>query len=173
MRTSSSLASVASGLRHAVRSVDPDLPLIDIQTQADAITDRMNDERSLARLVSLFGGMALLLATVGLYGTMSYALARRTNEIGIRMAVGASRRNVADMVLRETLALVLAGFALGVPAALAGARVIASRLFEVTPADPLTLAFAATALGVVAAVAAFVPASRAARVDPLVALRCE
>jgi predicted permease len=173
VRTSSSLASVAAGLRHAVHSVDPDLPLIDVQTQADAITERMNDERSLARLVSLFGGMALLLATVGLYGTMSYALARRTNEIGIRMAVGASRRNVADMVLRETLVLVLAGFALGLPAALAGARVIANRLFEITPADPVTLAFAAVALGVVAVVAALVPASRAARIDPLVALRCE
>jgi predicted permease len=173
VRTASSPASVTTALRQAVRSVDADLPLIDIQTQREAIADRMDEERSLARLVSLFGGMALLLATLGLYGTMSYALARRTSEIGIRMAIGASRRDVSSMVLRETLVLVLAGFALGVPAALAAARLIANRLFEITPADPVTLAIAAGTLGVAAIIAAFVPASRAARVDPLIALRSE
>jgi len=171
VRTAGSPKSAAEGLRRAVRSVDPDLPLIDIETQEEAIAGRMDDERSLARLVSLFGGMALLLATVGLYGTVSYALARRTTEIGIRMAVGANRRNVIDMVLRETFLLVLAGFLVGLPAALAAVRFIGSRLFGVTATDPTTLAFAAVALAASALVAACVPALRASRVDPLRALR--
>ena len=173
VRTSGSPKAITAALRQAVRSVDPDLALTGIETQGETIADRMNEERSLARLVSLFGGLALLLATVGLYGTISYALAHRTSEIGIRMAIGASRSDVVHMVLRETLLLVLAGFALGVPAALAGSRVIAGRLFGVTAADPATFAFAAGAMAVVAVAAAFGPASRAARVDPLVALRCE
>ena len=171
IRTAGSPLSVAAGLRRAVRSVDPDLPLINLETQAETVAGRMGDERSLATLVSLFGGMALLLATAGLYGTMSYSLARRTNEIGIRMAVGAARLDVFQMVLRETFLLVLAGFLIGVPVAMAGARLIANRLFGVTPVDPLTFVFAAAALGVVAVIAALVPANRAARVDPLVALR--
>ncbi len=173
IRTTRSAANMSASLRQAVRAVDPDLPLIDVQTQAAVIKDRMSDERSLAQLVTLFGGLALLLATVGLYGTISYALARRTSEIGIRMAVGASRRDVVDLVLRETFVLVLGGFAIGVPVAVAGARLLANRLFGVAPADPVTLAVAAAALAVVAAIAAFVPAHRASRVDPLVALRCE
>jgi len=173
VRTSASPRKIAAGLRQAVHSVDPDLPLINVETQADAVAGQMEDERSLAQLVSVFGALALLLGAVGLYGTMSYSVARRTAEIGIRMAVGAARANVFRMVLRETFVLVLAGFALGVPAALAGARLIANRLFGVSSADPFTFLFAAGLLAAVAAIAAFLPAHRAARVDPLVALRWE
>lgn len=173
IRTAGSPLAVAAGLRRAVHAVDPDLPLIGIETQAEAIAAGMTDERALAKLVSLFGGMALLLATVGLYGTISYSLARRTSEIGIRMTVGASGSAIAQMVLRETFLLVLAGFAVGVPLALAGSRLIASRLFGVTAADPITFIFAAALLSAVAIIAASVPANRAARVDPLVALRWE
>ncbi len=173
IRTAAAPLKVAAALRQAVHSVDPDLPLINVETQADAIAAQMEDERSLAQLVSAFGALALLLAAVGLYGTLSYSLARRTAEIGIRMAVGAARSDVFRMVLRETFALVLAGLALGVPAALAGARLIANRLFGVTAADPGTFLFAAGLLAAVSAISAFLPAHRAARVDPLVALRWE
>jgi ABC-type antimicrobial peptide transport system permease subunit len=147
--------------------------LIGLETQAEAIAAQMDDERALAKLVSLFGAVAVLLAAVGLYGTMSYSLARRTSEIGIRMAVGAARSDVVRMVLRETFQLVLAGFAIGVPLALAGSRLIANRLFGVTPADPATFAAVAALLSAVAVIAACIPANRAARVDPLVALRWE
>ncbi len=173
IRTAGSPLSVAGGLRRAVRAVDPDLPLIGLETQAEAIAAQMDDERALAKLVSLFGAVAVLLAAVGLYGTMSYSLARRTSEIGIRMAVGAARSDVVRMVLRETFQLVLAGFAIGVPLALAGSRLIANRLFGVTPADPATFAAVAALLSAVAVIAACIPANRAARVDPLVALRWE
>jgi predicted permease len=173
VRTSASPLSVVAGLRRAVHAVDPDLPLIDIETQADTIAGRMEDERVLAKLVSLFGIMALLLATVGLYGTMSYSLARRTSEIGIRMAVGATGRDVIRMVFRETFLLVFAGFVIGVPIALAGSRLLANRLFGVTSADPITFLFAAALLSAAAVIAALVPANRASRVDPLVALRWE
>ena len=173
IRTSSNPASVIATLRKVVQAVDPDLALIDIGTQAETISDRMDEERSLAQLVSLFGGMALLLAIVGLYGTVSYALARRTREIGIRMALGAAGRDVVRMVLRETFLLVAAGFVIGVPAALAGSRLIANRLFGIAPVDPVTFAIAAAALAAVAVLATFVPAYRASRVDPLVALRWE
>jgi ABC-type antimicrobial peptide transport system permease subunit len=153
--------------------VDPDLPLIGLQTEARVIAERMSDERSLARLVTLFGLLALLLATVGLYGTVSYALARRTSEIGIRMAIGASRWDVVDMVLRETFLLVIAGFVVGVPVALAASRLVSSRLFGLVAADPVTFGLAAAVLSTVAVVAALVPAQRASRVDPVAALRCE
>jgi predicted permease len=173
IRTAGSPLSVAAGLRKAVRAVDPDLPLTGIETQAEIIAGRMDDERALAKLVSLFGVMALLLAAVGLYGTMSYSLAWRTSEIGIRMAVGAARSDIAQMVLREAFQLVLAGFVIGVPLALAGSRLIANQLFGVTRADPVTFLFAGALLAAVALIAALVPANRAARIDPLVALRWE
>ena len=166
-------SSIIATLRRAVRAVDPDLALIDIGTQEETIVERMDEERSLAKLVSLFGAMALLLAMVGLYGTVSYALARRTSEIGIRMALGAAGRDVLRMVLRETFRLVAMGFVIGVPVAFAGSRLIANRLFGIAPADPVTFAGAAAALATVAVLATIVPAVRASRIDPLVALRWE
>ena len=153
--------------------MDPDLALIDIGTQAETISERMDEERSLAQLVSMFGGMALLLSMVGLYGTVSYAVARRTSEIGIRMALGAGGRDVVSMLFRETFLLVAAGFVVGVPAALAGSRLIANRLYGIVPVDPVTFAAAGAALATVAVLAALVPAFHASRVDPLVALRWE
>ena len=173
IRTSSSPVGLIATLRKVVQSVDPDLALIDIGTQAETIAERMDEERSLAQLVGLFGGMALLLAVVGLYGTVSYALARRTSEIGIRMALGAAGRDVVSMVLRETFLLVAAGFVIGVPAALAASRLIANRLFGIAPIDPVTFAVAGGSLAAVAILATLVPAYRASRVDPLLALRWE
>lgn len=127
----------------------------------------------MAKLSSFFGLLALLLACIGLFGIMSYSVAKRTNEIGIRMALGADRGDVLRLVLREGLAPVLIGVAIGLPAALAGARLITSLLFGLTPADPLTIGVATMLLLGVAALAGYLPARKASRVDPITALRCE
>jgi ABC-type antimicrobial peptide transport system permease subunit len=129
------------------------------------------DAAAIARLSAAFGLLAALLACVGLYGIMAYAVARRTNEIGIRMALGAQSGHVRWMVLRETLALVGAGMLLGIPAAWAGSRLISSQLFGLTAADPLTFAGALLLLAGAGALAGYLPARRAARVNPLVAIR--
>jgi ABC-type antimicrobial peptide transport system permease subunit len=117
--------------------------------------------------------LALLLASIGLYGLMAHAVVRRTREIGIRMALGAERRAIIWMVLRETLVLVIIGVMIGVPAAIGASRLIASQLFGTNPSDPLTLVLGALLLGSVALIAGFLPARRASKVDPLIALRYE
>jgi len=122
-------------------------------------------------LLGLFAAMALALAATGIFGVISYSVSCRTNEIGIRAALGASRGAILRMVLRETLLLTLAGLALGIPCALAGARLVEHLLFGVSPGDPATLAGVAIALTAVAALAGYLPARRATRVDALVALR--
>jgi len=153
--------------------VDKTLSASDIHTVGELVDDSLVRDRLIAKLASFFGALALVLASIGLYGVMSYAVARRTNEIGVRMALGASRGNVLWLVLRETLVMVAIGIAIGLPAALAASRLISNRLFGLSPNDPLTIAFAALALIVVAAVAGLIPARRASRVDPIVALRYE
>jgi ABC-type antimicrobial peptide transport system permease subunit len=130
-------------------------------------------ERLFATLSSFFGLLALALVSIGLYGVMSYTVARRTHEIGIRMALGAHSGDVLRMVMGESLLLVLIGLAIGMAGALAATRLIAGMLFEVTPNDPLTLALATLLMLAVAALAGWLPARRAARVDPMVALRQE
>jgi ABC-type antimicrobial peptide transport system permease subunit len=130
-------------------------------------------ERSIATLSLIFGLLALLLAAIGLYGVMSYDVVRRTHEIGIRMALGASARRVVQLVMREMLGWVVLGGALGLGAALATTRLVESMLFGLKPRDPLTIGLAVLVLLVVAAVAGYLPARRAARVDPLDALRRE
>jgi len=127
----------------------------------------------IANLSSFFGLLALLLACIGLFGIMSYSVARRTNEIGIRMALGAERADVLRLVIREGLKPVLLGICIGLPAAIAGGRLIRSLLFDLEPSDPLTIVLATLLLLAVAALAGYLPARRAARVDPMTALRCE
>jgi ABC-type antimicrobial peptide transport system permease subunit len=137
----------------------------------DLVNGSLAPSRLNAQLISAFSAVALALALVGLYGVMAHSVLQRTQEMGIRMALGASRRNVVAMVLREGGLLILLGLALGTGGALVAARLAASLLFGVSPTDPLTLASTGVLLGAVAVLACYVPARRAARMDPVVALR--
>jgi predicted permease len=163
--------SLIEPLRQMVRAYDPNLPLNDLQPLHAMIDDSISHERMIAKLSAVFGLIALLLASIGLYGVVSYTITRRANEIGIRMALGAKREDVLWMVLRETLLLALAGVAVGVPSALAAARLVASRLFGLTAHDPGTLAAATLVLLLVAVLAGAIPGTRATRVNPTQALR--
>ena len=166
-------ANLSDEVRREVTAVDRNLPIFRARTLLAQTEQSMLKERLLAMLSSFFGALALLLACVGLYGLMAYAVARRTSEIGIRLALGARGDHVMWLVLRETLSLTLAGVAIGVPLALWAARYTKSVLFGISTADPLTFALAAaTSIGV-AALAGYIPARRALRVDPMVALRYE
>jgi len=139
----------------------------------EQVAHNFNQERLIARLTELFGALALILACVGLYGVTAYGVVRRTNEIGIRMALGADRGSVLGLVLRAALAQVGMGLALGIPAALAGGRVLVSQLYGVKSYDPMIIGVAAAVLAVCTVLAASVPARRATRVDPIVALHYE
>jgi len=165
--------AVATAARKAVAAIDPRIPLSDITTQKQVRDKRISQERLFATLCGALAGLAVLLSCIGLYGLMAYNVARRTSEIGLRMALGATGRHVAFPVLREALLLSLIGVAVGLPAAFAAGRLIRSQLYGVAPYDPLALAAAAVALVAVALFAAWLPARRAARIDPMVALRCE
>jgi predicted permease len=166
------VASVAA-IREGVQSIDRNLPMFNVRTQSELIALSFTRERLFATLSSFFGLLALALVSIGLYGVMSYTVARRTHEIGIRMALGAPSGSVLRTVMGESLGLVLAGLTIGLVAALAATRLVAGMLFGLTPTDPPTIALATLLLLAVAAVAAWLPARRAARVDPLVALRHE
>ena len=160
-------------MRREAAAVDANVPLTDVRTQAEAIDGTLAMERMFAAFSAILGVLALVLACVGLYGTMAYTVARRTNEIGVRMALGASRQGVLAMILRESLLIVAFGAAVGLAGAMAATRTIASRLYGVTPTDAPTLAGATAFLIAVAITAAALPALRAAKLDPLTALRCE
>ena len=172
VRTANS-AGVAPAVLREMQQLCRDVPTFEMQTLASQIDASLLQERLIATLCGFFAGLALLLASIGLYGLMAYAVARRTNEIGIRMALGAQRAEVIWMVLREVLALVGVGVAAGIPMALAAARLISGSLFGLTAADPLTLVAATFVMLAVAVLAGYLPAQRAARVDPMNALRYE
>jgi predicted permease len=173
VQTAGDPAAAANELRQAIADVDRNVPVNDPRPLGAQVSQSFDTERLAARLVTAFGALALLLACVGLYGVVSQAVARRTNEIGVRMALGAERRDVVWMILRETLALVGAGVAVGLPAALGAARLVRSQLFGLGAADPASFTIAAVVLTIVAIAAASFPARRASRVDPMVALRYE
>jgi predicted permease len=173
VRTSGDPTAVLPGIRDAVRRIDPNLPLIRVTTQAEQVEGRFNQERLFATSYALFGALALLLASIGLFGLMSYSVARRTNEIGIRMALGAQRLQVVGMVLGESLLMVAIGVGVGLAAAMAAGRLVATLLFGLTPSDPLTVAVAVATMVIVSLVAGYLPARRASNVDPLIALRYE
>ena len=173
IRTAADPGPVMQAVRGALRQVDPALPSPEIHTLSERVDDSLQGERVIARLSAFFGGLALLLACIGLYGVLSYGVALRTNEIGIRMALGADKGAVVKLILRETALLTAIGLAVGVPAALACARLVSSQLYGLKPADPLVLAGAVAIIIALALVSGYWPAARAAQVDPLEALRHE
>jgi ABC-type antimicrobial peptide transport system permease subunit len=160
-------------VRQTMTQLDPNLPIFAMTTLDDTLQQSLSNERLMASLSGIFSGLATLLAMIGLYGVMAYTVSRRTREIGIRMALGAVSGNIAWLVMREVLVLVVVGMAIAGPAVWALSTYVRSQLYGVTPADPMTLAAASIALAAVAGLAGLIPALRAARVNPITALRYE
>jgi len=173
IRAAADPTQLTAAVRQAMGEVDANLPILDITTLATVVDLSLVQERLIGGLSGFFGMLALLLTCVGLYGIMAYAVSQRTQELGIRMALGAQRGAVLRMVLWQGLKLVALGVGLGLAASFAATRLVASLLFGVTPTDPVTFAGASLLLLIVALLACFAPARQATKVDPLVALRCE
>ena len=173
VRTRAAGAITGDALRRVVRQVDPAIPVFDMKSMEAVADESLFVDRMVALLSAGFGALATLLAAIGLYGVMSYAVARRTREIGLRMALGADAGSVVWMVMREVVMMAVIGLAVGLPLAVASGRLISSLLFGVSPADPVTLAAATGFLLTVALLAGYVPAGQATRVDPMRALRWE
>ena len=174
VRTAADAKAMVATLRTEVQQIDPSLPVGNAQTLSERIENSLGGERSQATLYGSAGILALILAAVGLYGVMSYTVAQRTREIGIRMVLGAGRGNVMGLVLKQGVTLVSVGIVLGLGAAFGTTRLLlASLLFGVSAIDPLTFAGTSAVLIVAALVASYVPARRATKVDPIIALRFE
>jgi predicted permease len=173
VRYSGALSTVLDEVRRQVRAIDPNLPLFRVKTLEVQTQESFAKERLIATLSTFFGLLAVLLACIGLYGTVAYGVARRTGEIGVRMALGATQRDVLWIVLRETLALIAIGVVVGLPCSVGASRLLASQLYGVKPTDALTLAVGTLLFAGIAVFAGYVPARRASRVDPIVALRYE
>ncbi len=159
--------------RRTLANINPNLTMSDFHSLEYQVADNFNQERLIARLTMLFGFVALALASVGLYGLTAYSVARRTGEIGVRMAMGATRSNVIVLIMRGAMLQIAIGVAIGIPGALLGGRVMASQLYAVRTYDRVTLAFAVAVLAASAALAGFVPAKRASGIEPMNALRTE
>jgi putative ABC transport system permease protein len=168
-----SSSEVAAAIRRDVREMDKDLPVTDVEELSALVDASTAQPKFRTTLLGLFAVIALILAVTGIFGVISYSVSCRTREIGIRVALGASRGAILQMILRETLTLALVGLAVGIPCALAASRLVGHMLFNVSPSDPETLTVVALLLAAVACFAGYIPARRAMRVDPMVALRHE
>jgi putative ABC transport system permease protein len=173
VRTSGDPSALASAVRGEVKAADKNQPVFNVRTMREVIATSVNMNRFSMLLLSLFAAVALLLAGVGLYGVMSYAVAQRTNEIGIRMALGARGLDIFRLVVGQSMLLTLVGMGLGLAGAAALSRVLSGLLYGVSATDPLVFAGVALLLALVAFAACYVPARRAMKVDPMVALRYE
>jgi putative ABC transport system permease protein len=173
LRTKANPASITGSAREAIHSLDPELPLAKVVTLATLVDDSLSQPRFAMLLLASFGVLALLLASIGMYGVISYSVMQRTQEIGIRMALGADRRKVFAMILGQGARLAGLGISIGLVAALGLTRIMASFLFGVRPTDPLTFAAVSLLLVGIALLACYLPARRATQVDPMLALRHE
>jgi len=173
LRTVGDPLNYVNSVRDLVQRADQRLPLSNVKTQGAWIDQTINQEIAFARLTTAFALLALAIACIGLYGSMSYNVARRTSEIGIRMALGAQRHRVVWMVLREVILLAAAGLATGVPAALTASKLVRSFLFGMQPNDPLALTGAAVTLLTAAILSGYLPARNASLIDPMISLRHE
>jgi putative ABC transport system permease protein len=173
VRTDAPTASLVPAIREIVASLDKDIPLYEVKTMDDYVAGSIAQPRLSSTLLGIFAALALVLAMVGIYGVMSFSVEQRTNEIGIRMTLGAQRADVLRLVLRQGFAIAAIGVALGIAGALASSGLLKSLLFGVKPGDPITLIAVAILLVVCVLAACYIPARRATRVDPMVALRYE
>jgi ABC-type antimicrobial peptide transport system permease subunit len=173
VRPNGDAASALADVRRVIEQTEPTMPILRAGLLTAAVDERIAQDRMLAQLSIAFGIVAIVLAAIGLYGVLSYGIARRTNEIGIRKALGAQHGTLVAMIARETGWLLLIGLVVGLAISAGATRFIASRLYGLSAGDPVTFASATAALAVAAVVATWLPASRATRVDPLVALRFE
>jgi ABC-type antimicrobial peptide transport system permease subunit len=173
VRSSVPIETLEPGLRRAIADVHRDLPVPAVKTQVAQMREMTIRERVFAQLLTIFGGFALLLAVIGLHGVTAYSVARRTSEIGVRMALGAERRQVLWLIERQVVVLAIAGLLIGVPIAVALAPLVGSLLFGIAPTDDLVIAVSSAVMLIAAISAGFLPARRAATIDPLKALRSE
>ena len=173
LRTNIDPEAVAPQVRHAVRELFKTIPVVKVTTLAEQVDATIVPERLMATLSGWFGALGALLAAIGLYGLLSYTVTRRTNEIGIRMALGATRGDVALMVLRDAFIMVVAGLVVGAPIAVGGKSLVGGLMKELPGKDSVTIVFAVAAMLAVGLLAAYIPARRASRVEPMEALRHE
>jgi putative ABC transport system permease protein len=173
VRTRGEPLSYVNAVRAALQSLDRDVPMSRIRTLDALVAESMGQRRLSMVLLGVFAGLALLLASLGIYGVMSYSVAQRSRDLGVRMALGAARGSVLALVMRQGIVLAAAGIGVGLVGAFALTRLISSQLYSVRPTDPATFAGVALLLGGIAVLATFIPALRATRVDPVVALREE
>lgn len=173
LRAQTDPRALVYAVRNKLQSVDPTIPLARVQTMDAVLSEAESQPRFLTLLLTLFSGVALVIATVGIYGVISYSVARRSKEFGLRMALGAQRGNVLSLVMKQGVLLTLIGLAFGIGAALGLTRLMAKLLFGVQPTDPLTFVTVSAILAAVALAASYIPAMRATKVDPMKALRYE
>jgi putative ABC transport system permease protein len=173
LRSPASPAVIVNGARAAIKEIDPELPVFDVKTMTDALAESVSQPRFYAILLASFAAIAVIIAALGVYGVISYTVSQRTRELGIRIALGAQRQRVLGLVIRQGMALTLFGVLVGLVAAYGLTRVIASMLFGVAAADPATFAGVAVIFLIIAWLASYLPARRAASVDPIIAMRAE